>query len=80
MPKRTPRKISRPGLNEKIREVRTAAKMTQRELADAIGHSQAFVHQLESGQARPNLQHLIAIADATGHKFGYDGETVIFTT
>ena len=54
--------------------------MTQRELADAIGHSQAFVHQLESGQARPNLQHLIAIADATGHKFGYDGETVIFTT
>jgi len=78
MPKRKPRQITRPGLNEKIREVRLAAKMTQRELADAIGHSQAFVHQLESGRTAPNVHHLIAIAEATGHTFAIDAETVIF--
>jgi len=78
MPKRKPRQITRPGLNEKIREVRLAAKMTQRELADAIGHSQAFIHQLESGDVRPNVHHLIAIAEATGHTFAIGADTVIF--
>ena len=41
MPKRTPRTITRPGLNEKIREVRLAAKMTQRELAAALAADRA---------------------------------------
>lgn len=78
MPKRKPRPIIRSGLNEQIREVRKAAKLTQSELADAIGASQRFVSGLESGEKTPNIHHLIAIAEATGHTFAIDAETVIF--
>ena len=73
-----PRKIIRPGLNEQLREVRKSAGLTQAELAAALGTSQRFVSGLESGEKTPNIHHLIAIAEATGHTFAVDAETVVF--
>jgi transcriptional regulator with XRE-family HTH domain len=78
MPKRKTRKIPRPALNQEIRDARLAAKLTQRELADAIGVSQRFVCGLESGEKEPNVHHLIAICKATGHTVGIDQDTVLF--
>ena len=79
MPKRKLRPVIRPGLNEQIREVRQTARLTQIELANAIGVTQRFISGLERGEKTPNIHHLIAIAEATGHAFAIDAETVVFS-
>ncbi|KKM88432.1 hypothetical protein LCGC14_1258830 [marine sediment metagenome] len=84
MPKRKPRKINRPALNQQIRQAREAAGLTQRELAAKFfgprkgSVSQRFIWGLESGDKEPNVHHLIAIAKATGHMFPIDADTVMF--
>lgn len=51
---------------ERIYKARTDAKMTQGQLADAVGKTRAAVAQWESGIVRPRHATLIAIAKATG--------------
>ena len=51
---------------EKIRLFREKAGMSQRELATAIGVSQAAVAQWETGAAQPTLDNLRKAAEALG--------------
>ncbi len=70
------RKRRRPALNQQIREARLSAKLTQRQLADKLDVSQRFVCGLESGEKEPNVHHLIAICEVTGHTFAIGRDTV----
>ncbi len=79
MPKREPRKPTRPALNIQIRDARLAAGMTQRDLGAELKVAQRFIWGLESGEKEPNVRHLIAICEATGCEFLIDSETVMFT-
>lgn len=45
---------------------RAAADMTQAQVADAMGTTQAFVARLESGRAMPSTRTLEKFARATG--------------
>ncbi len=51
-------------INEKIRQSRTAQKMTQEGLAKQIGLSKATISQWESGTTEPNGKNLVALAKA----------------
>lgn len=51
---------------EKIRRARKDASMTQKELADALGVSESFVSQYETGKREPKYQTLCKIAEALG--------------
>lgn len=53
-------------LNARIFKARSDAKMTQDELAKAVGKTRGAVAQWESGEVRPRHTTLIAIANATG--------------
>jgi DNA-binding XRE family transcriptional regulator len=53
-------------LGERVREVRTAAGMTQGQLASAAGVSRLTVVRLESGEQSPRYDTLVAIAEALG--------------
>lgn len=46
---------------QKIITIRKKKKVTQKDIANALGKSQAFVAKLESGRIRLNLQDFIAI-------------------
>ncbi len=48
----------------KIRDVRKAQKLTQEDLAAAIGTSQSNVSEIEKGKHNPTLETLSKIADA----------------
>jgi transcriptional regulator with XRE-family HTH domain len=48
---------------DKIKRLRTARKMTQRDLADALGIKQQTVCRWESGGGEPNIEMLIKLAD-----------------
>lgn len=52
-------------LNQRIFKARTAAKMTQQQLADAVGKTRGAVAQWESGEVQPRKATLEAIAKAT---------------
>ena len=47
-------------------EARTAAGMTQQQVADAMGTTQAVVARLESGRVMPSSRTLRRFAEATG--------------
>lgn len=47
-------------------EARTRAKMTQGEVASAMGTSQAAISRMESGSTLPSVRSLRRYADATG--------------
>ena len=48
----------------KIKEVRKAAGMKQRELAKALGVSVAYISRMERGETPVNLQNLEKISEA----------------
>jgi transcriptional regulator with XRE-family HTH domain len=52
-------------LNARIFKARSDAKLTQEELAKAVGKTRSAVAQWESGEVRPRHSTLIAIAHAT---------------
>jgi transcriptional regulator with XRE-family HTH domain len=51
---------------EKIKAFREKAEMSQRDLAQAIGTSQAAVAQWETGATQPTLDNLRKVADILG--------------
>ena len=51
---------------EKIKTFREKAGMSQRDLANAIGVTQAAVAQWELGTAQPTLDNLRRVADILG--------------
>lgn len=51
---------------EKLRELRIAAKMTQKELAEASGLAQANVSQYEASEHQPSLAVAQSFAKALG--------------
>lgn len=53
-------------LKARIFKARTDAKMTQGDLAKAVGKTRGAVAQWESGEVRPRHNTLVAIAEATG--------------
>jgi len=53
-------------LNQRIFKARSDAKMTQEQLANAVGKTRGAVAQWESGEVRPRHSTLQAIAEATG--------------
>ncbi len=63
-------KGGRMSLGERIREMRTAAGMTQRELASAAGIGRVTLVRLESGEQSPRYETLVAIARALGGPVG----------
>jgi transcriptional regulator with XRE-family HTH domain len=61
-------------LREVMRRVaaaRTAAGLSQRELADRIGTTQAALSNWEVGRRRPGLAELVALADALGRDLAW---------
>jgi transcriptional regulator with XRE-family HTH domain len=55
-------------LNDRILKARTAAEMTQQQLATAVGKTRGAVAQWESGESIPRWETLDRIARATGKK------------
>ncbi len=59
-------------VNDEIRKLiihaRTEAGLTQKQLSEKTGLSQANISRIESGQAMPNLGTLKKIADSVGKK------------
>ena len=55
-----------PNLSATIESARTAAKLSQRELATRAGMSQATVNRILSGDRTAKMTEVIRIADATG--------------
>lgn len=51
---------------EYIRKMRSEARLTQRQLADALGCQQPAIARLEAGEAMPNLTTLRRISEALG--------------
>lgn len=52
-----------------IAEARHRAKLSQQELADKLGTSQAAIARLERGSGNPTVKTLKRIGDATGTRF-----------
>jgi transcriptional regulator with XRE-family HTH domain len=58
---------------EKLRTLRLQHKLTQQQVADALGVGQAFVHRMENGQKKPNVEHIIKLS----HLFGVTTDALI---
>ena len=52
------------GIN--LRNARTAAKLTQEELADRSGFSQQYISELENGRRNPTIVSIYELAQALG--------------
>lgn len=50
-------------IGEKIKELRLEKKVTQKEIAEAIGVSPVSVQRFEYGSVRPSLDTLVALAE-----------------
>jgi len=50
----------------RIRQSRKLAKLSQKELAKAIGSGQSYIFRIETGEANPTLKTLVLIAAAVG--------------
>jgi len=55
-------------LGEDLARARRRAKLSQRELAERLGLSQAAISRVESGERLPRLETLSEWARATGHR------------
>jgi transcriptional regulator with XRE-family HTH domain len=53
-------------LASSVIEARSRAKLTQEQLADRMGTTQAFIARLESGRSMPSTRTLERFARATG--------------
>lgn len=51
---------------DNILVTRTSARMTQEQLAEAVGVSRQTVAKWEAGETSPDLEHAAALADALG--------------
>jgi transcriptional regulator with XRE-family HTH domain len=51
---------------EKLRTLRLRHNLTQQQVADVLEVRQVFVHRLERGQKKPNVEHLIKLAQLFG--------------
>ena len=52
------------GIN--LRNARTAARLTQEELADRSGFSQQYISELENGRRNPTIVSIYELAQALG--------------
>lgn len=55
-------------VGEKIKQERQNANMSQKELGEKLGVSQAMIGQYESGKRKPKVETLTKIANALGKK------------
>ncbi len=53
-------------LRELIKQARKKAKMTQVDVADALGRPQSYVADIERGQRRVDVIEFLALAEAIG--------------
>lgn len=53
-------------ISENILATRMSARLTQEQLAEAVGVSRQTVAKWESGETSPDLEHAAALADALG--------------
>lgn len=53
-------------VSEKIREIRNQQALSQRDLAERVGITQAAVSKIEKSRRPPKLDRLIEIAEALG--------------
>lgn len=49
-----------------VKTMRERAKLTQRQLADAVGREHSFIGRIETGQRRVDLVELVVICRACG--------------
>lgn len=63
-------------LNEKIKNARKVAGLTQQQVADTIGTSKQSYAMYEQGTRQPRLEKLKQIAKACGVKLDYFGDDV----
>ena len=54
------------GIAENILATRMSARLTQEQLAEAVGVSRQTVAKWEAGETSPDLEHAAALADALG--------------
>lgn len=58
-------------MKDKIKQARTEANLTQKELAEQIGVKQPHIARYENGEREPKLKTLLLIAEATGKSINY---------
>jgi len=58
--------IRRREIGERLRDARSAARLTQVQLGERIGRDHKTIHRYETASRIPNLVDLLLIADATG--------------
>lgn len=58
-------------LGQRIKLARTEARLTQKQLADAVGVGSRTMGRYEKGESTPDADTLQKIAEATGKKVGY---------
>lgn len=63
-------------LNEKIKNARKAAGLTQQQAADKVGIAKEVYQMYEYGTRNPRLEKLKAIADACGVSLEYFGADI----
>ena len=51
------------GLSKKLRDLRLKRKLSQKELADALGISPSIISGYETDERVPSLERLLALAD-----------------
>ncbi|MFJ5143322.1 helix-turn-helix domain-containing protein [Streptomyces sp. NPDC088707] len=56
--------LRRAALGDRMRELRTAAGLSQDQLADLIGMERRSIQRYESGERDPRYTELLLIADA----------------
>ena len=57
-------------VGEKIREIRKSKNLSQKQLGERLGVSQAMIAQYENGDRNPKFETLLKIADALGVYIG----------
>lgn len=63
-------------LNEKIKNARKSAGLTQQQVADKVGIAKEVYQRYEYGTRNPRLEKLKAIADACGVDLEYFGADI----
>jgi transcriptional regulator with XRE-family HTH domain len=51
---------------EKLQILRKRHGLSQKQLAEQIGFSRSFIRELEYGDRKPNVSHIIKISDLFG--------------
>jgi transcriptional regulator with XRE-family HTH domain len=63
-------KLDRAQLGDNIRRLRRDVGMTQEDLADRLGCTNAMISQVERGRTMPSVETLAEIADILGTPYG----------